>query len=314
MRVLGIETTCDETAAAVVRLTPDGTGEILADEVMSQIAAHAAYGGVVPEIAARAHVEIVDMLIARALAQGRRRGERPRRRRRGRGAGPDRRRAGRPDGRQGDRAGDRQAADRGQPPRGACADRAPDGGCRVSLPDPAGVGRPYPDPRGQGRRRLRSARRDHGRRDRRGVRQDGQAAWPSLSRRPRGRGGGEDRRSGAFPAAAPDDGPAERRLLAFRPQDGGPADRRAGGAVDGRATSPTSARRSRRPSSTWSRTGCGWGSSASANASASRPGRWCRRRRRRPIWRSAARSCGSAPRRACRWSRRRRSSAPTTAR
>ena len=35
MRVLGIETTCDETAAAVVRLRPDGSGEILADEVMS---------------------------------------------------------------------------------------------------------------------------------------------------------------------------------------------------------------------------------------------------------------------------------------
>ena len=67
MRVLGIETTCDETAAAVVRLAPDGSGEILADEVMSQITAHAAFGGVVPEIAARAHVEIVDMLIARAL-------------------------------------------------------------------------------------------------------------------------------------------------------------------------------------------------------------------------------------------------------
>ncbi len=67
MRVLGIETTCDETAAAVVRLRPDGSGEILADEVMSQIA-HAAFGGVVPEIAARAHVEIVDTLIARALS------------------------------------------------------------------------------------------------------------------------------------------------------------------------------------------------------------------------------------------------------
>ncbi len=68
MRVLGLETTCDETAAAVVRLRPDGSGEILADEVMSQIAAHAAYGGVVPEIAARAHVEALDGLIARALA------------------------------------------------------------------------------------------------------------------------------------------------------------------------------------------------------------------------------------------------------
>ena len=72
MRVLGLETTCDETAAAVVRLRPDGSGEILADEVMSQIAAHAAYGGVVPEIAARAHVEVLDGLIARALREGRR--------------------------------------------------------------------------------------------------------------------------------------------------------------------------------------------------------------------------------------------------
>ena len=69
MRVLGIETTCDETAAAVARLLPDGTGEILADEVISQIAAHADYGGVVPEIAARAHVEIVDSLVIRALRQ-----------------------------------------------------------------------------------------------------------------------------------------------------------------------------------------------------------------------------------------------------
>jgi len=67
MRVLGLETTCDETAASVVRLRPDGSGEILADEIMSQIAAHAAYGGVVPEIAARAHVEVLDELIGRAL-------------------------------------------------------------------------------------------------------------------------------------------------------------------------------------------------------------------------------------------------------
>jgi N6-L-threonylcarbamoyladenine synthase len=67
MRVLGIETTCDETAAAVVRLRPEGGGEILSDEVMSQIAAHAAYGGVVPEIAARAHIEVIDHLVARAL-------------------------------------------------------------------------------------------------------------------------------------------------------------------------------------------------------------------------------------------------------
>ncbi|HEU6443008.1 MAG TPA: tRNA (adenosine(37)-N6)-threonylcarbamoyltransferase complex transferase subunit TsaD [Microvirga sp.] len=67
MRILGIETTCDETAAAVVGISFDGRGEILSSEVLSQIAEHAAYGGVVPEIAARAHVEVLDRLIARAL-------------------------------------------------------------------------------------------------------------------------------------------------------------------------------------------------------------------------------------------------------
>jgi N6-L-threonylcarbamoyladenine synthase len=67
MRVLGIETTCDETAAAVVGTGYDGRGEILSNEVLSQIAEHAAYGGVVPEIAARAHVEVIDRLVARAL-------------------------------------------------------------------------------------------------------------------------------------------------------------------------------------------------------------------------------------------------------
>jgi N6-L-threonylcarbamoyladenine synthase len=67
MRVLGIETTCDETAAAVVQLRPDGSREILSNEIMSQIAEHAAFGGVVPEIAARAHIETIDRLVQRAL-------------------------------------------------------------------------------------------------------------------------------------------------------------------------------------------------------------------------------------------------------
>ncbi len=67
MRVLGIESTCDETAASVVELRPNGGGAILSNEVHSQIAEHAAYGGVVPEIAARAHVEILDHLVRRAL-------------------------------------------------------------------------------------------------------------------------------------------------------------------------------------------------------------------------------------------------------
>jgi N6-L-threonylcarbamoyladenine synthase len=69
MRVLGIETTCDETAAAVVSFTGEGRAEILSNEVLSQIADHAPYGGVVPEIAARAHVEVIDRLVERALSR-----------------------------------------------------------------------------------------------------------------------------------------------------------------------------------------------------------------------------------------------------
>jgi tRNA N6-adenosine threonylcarbamoyltransferase len=68
MLVLGIETTCDETAAAVVRRRDDGTGEIVSNVVLSQ-AAHAAYGGVVPEIAARAHVEVLDLVVAKAMVE-----------------------------------------------------------------------------------------------------------------------------------------------------------------------------------------------------------------------------------------------------
>lgn len=64
---LGIESSCDETAAAVVVRKSDGTGEILSDVVLSQLEEHAAFGGVVPEIAARAHVEAMDRLIAEAL-------------------------------------------------------------------------------------------------------------------------------------------------------------------------------------------------------------------------------------------------------
>jgi N6-L-threonylcarbamoyladenine synthase len=68
LTVLGIETSCDETAAAVVRRTGDG-GEILSNVVLSQIADHAAYGGVVPEIAARAHVEALDGVIGAAMRE-----------------------------------------------------------------------------------------------------------------------------------------------------------------------------------------------------------------------------------------------------
>jgi N6-L-threonylcarbamoyladenine synthase len=67
LTILGIETSCDETAAAIVRRTEAGAGEILSNVVFSQIREHAPFGGVVPEIAARAHVEHLDGLVARAL-------------------------------------------------------------------------------------------------------------------------------------------------------------------------------------------------------------------------------------------------------
>src|SRR5471030_1718304 len=67
LTVLGIETSCDETAAAVVRLAPGAPVVVLSSVVLSQIDDHAPYGGVVPEIAARAHVETIDAIVARAL-------------------------------------------------------------------------------------------------------------------------------------------------------------------------------------------------------------------------------------------------------
>jgi N6-L-threonylcarbamoyladenine synthase len=69
MLVLGIETTCDETAAAVIERRSDGSGIILSNIVHSQTADHAPYGGVVPEIAARAHVDLLDGIVGRAMEQ-----------------------------------------------------------------------------------------------------------------------------------------------------------------------------------------------------------------------------------------------------
>ena len=67
MVVLGIETTCDETAAAVVERSNAGAGRILSNVVLSQVDEHAAFGGVVPEIAARAHVARLDQIIGKAM-------------------------------------------------------------------------------------------------------------------------------------------------------------------------------------------------------------------------------------------------------
>ncbi|HZP08039.1 tRNA (adenosine(37)-N6)-threonylcarbamoyltransferase complex transferase subunit TsaD [Methyloceanibacter sp.] len=67
--LLGIETSCDETAAALVRREADGSGRILSSVVRSQLDLHKAYGGVVPEIAARAHVDLLDAAILQALEE-----------------------------------------------------------------------------------------------------------------------------------------------------------------------------------------------------------------------------------------------------
>src|SRR5438094_10656853 len=67
MLVLGIETTCDETAAAVVERQSDGSGKILSNIVRSQTDEHARFGGVVPEIAARAHVDLLDGIVGQAM-------------------------------------------------------------------------------------------------------------------------------------------------------------------------------------------------------------------------------------------------------
>ncbi len=68
---LGIETSCDETAAAVIQENNGGTANILSNVVSSQIEEHKEFGGVVPELAARAHVENIDFIINKAIKDSR---------------------------------------------------------------------------------------------------------------------------------------------------------------------------------------------------------------------------------------------------
>lgn len=67
LTLLGIESSCDDTAAAVVRARAGEAAEILSSEVLGQTPLHAAFGGVVPEIAARAHAERLDGVVEQAL-------------------------------------------------------------------------------------------------------------------------------------------------------------------------------------------------------------------------------------------------------
>lgn len=69
MYILGIESSCDETSAAVVSMNEDGERKILSNIVASQIEIHRLYGGVVPEIASRAHIEAISNVTNEALCE-----------------------------------------------------------------------------------------------------------------------------------------------------------------------------------------------------------------------------------------------------
>ncbi len=66
---LGIETSCDETAASVVQENEDRSALVLSNVVSSQIKQHEKFGGIVPEIAARSHIENIDFIIQKALTK-----------------------------------------------------------------------------------------------------------------------------------------------------------------------------------------------------------------------------------------------------
>ena len=69
LTILGLESSCDDTSAAVIRQTDDAPAEILSNIIYGQTELHAAFGGVVPEIAARAHAEKLDLCVEEAISE-----------------------------------------------------------------------------------------------------------------------------------------------------------------------------------------------------------------------------------------------------
>ena len=65
--IIGIESSCDETAVAIIREKNDGRAEILSNIISSQVDVHKEFGGVVPELAARSHIEKIDVIAKKAL-------------------------------------------------------------------------------------------------------------------------------------------------------------------------------------------------------------------------------------------------------
>ena len=241
MLVLGIETSCDETAAAVLA---DGT--LRSNVVESQDPIHARYGGVVPELASRRHLEVVLPVVARALDDAGVRLGGPRRHRgdprpRPRGLAPRRAVGG-----EGVRLRAPAPARRGEPPGGAHLRRAARGSdARAALPGPRRVRRPHGPLCLRGAAALPPDRTDAGRRGGRGLRQGREAPRAGLSRRPRGGAHGAGGRSQGHrvPArAVPGRGAG---LLVLGPQDGRQPPRAAARPARAGNASPTCARRSR---------------------------------------------------------------------
>ena len=68
--ILGIESSCDETAASLITENWEGKPGVLSNIVSSQVDIHKEYGGVVPELAARSHVEKIDLIVKKAIDEG----------------------------------------------------------------------------------------------------------------------------------------------------------------------------------------------------------------------------------------------------
>ena len=67
--ILGIESSCDETAASIITENEEGVPIILSNIVSSQVDVHKEFGGVVPELAARSHIEKIDLITKRAVEE-----------------------------------------------------------------------------------------------------------------------------------------------------------------------------------------------------------------------------------------------------
>ncbi len=212
--ILGIETSCDETAAAVI--TPDG--QVLSSIVASQAELHAHYGGVVPEVASRRHLELIAPVLRAALDEAQiELGDLTPDRGHAR-AGADRCAARRALGRQGDRVVARDPARAGRPPPGSRRVALPRGVTRratLRLPPRERGAHAAP---GRARARLvRAARHDARRRRGGGVRQGRAPARPAVPGRGRDRRARPPRRSRGVPV--PDRPRARPRLLVLGRQD-----------------------------------------------------------------------------------------------